>query len=255
MKKYPEIPTYVDIFQKPGVMGSFYPSTTYRYLDRNNYSSGGAPYVYNPYYSYRYNTDDFTIIYGLKTFFSNCQFPYQVMLITDKGVFAEETTRDEFKTTLDFRLTYFRLFKKYKDLLIVVEDWERNRGRLLFIVPDKYEEWYGKYQVIPGTKIDIVTGEEIQDPSIDNPDDCCNCPLSCICCFCNDNDIPGNIGNQKPIHPYHYFRFYESEKFNDVEWTSELWQAIQEKTIYVDAPPECYLDARSIHLFQLGWWL
>lgn len=248
MKKYPDTtPELTKIFRHWNQYNGFFPTTTYRFIRRDAEYGGRQPVIYNPYYTYRYNTDEFTVEYALKSFSHKEMDNYQILLYTNKGVFAEETTRGRFNTELDFRNTFFKRIKKKKDYAIIVEDLSLNPGRILITTPDYYEEWYGDEQVIPGTFTNIKTGKPIKDryPNICPKD----CPLQ------NNKPIPKSIFTGKPSHPYHFYRIYENKHYNDIEWTSELKKALEDKTNYVDLPPECYVDPRSIHFWNIGHWI
>lgn len=246
MKKYPDsMPELIHIYRRWGQYNGFFPTTTYRFIRRDVEYGGNRPVVYNPYYTYRYNTKEFTVLYALKSFSHKEQDNYQILLYTNKGVFAEETTRGRFNTELDFRTTFFKQVKKPRDYAIIVEDLSMNPGRILITTPDRWEEWYGDEQVIPGTDTNILTRQPIHN----------KCTTCCKLNNCDQNKNFYKMNSNGYIHPYHYYRIYERDHYNDIEWTDELMLSLLEKKNYVDLPPQCYINPRSIHFWNIGHWI
>lgn len=258
---------FTELYARKGLTLNWYPRSTYRHIKIDPWD---YPAVYSPIYCYQYDASEFTVFYALKSYLDYENYEYKLFLITDQGVFAEEGIRNNMRSLIDFRETYFRKIKDFHGQLIVMEDLQMNPGRLLFIYPLRIEEWYGDQQVEIGTKKDIKTGKVIEDPDPYADADkfyiqnrcCCGCysDMKEVTIIDNPTQPPYEVNHPDIIHPYHYFRFYEKNRhgktfMNDLIWTEDLAKAIYEKKIYIDIPANCYVDPRDIHFWAMGWWI
>lgn len=207
---------------------------------------------YRSIFDFPADLDAMEVKYAFKSFLDNTMNSMYVFIISDDGIYVEEESRESYKTTIDFRHTYFR---KYIDIIkpsVILEVPSINKGRITILHPIKYEEYYGDKQVYPGTTIDINTDKPIDDANDSNNDNKCCCP----CCPCKDDNsnIPDIPMDNKP---YHYLRIYDytkdnSDKFYDVKFNSELLNALKLKIDYINIPDYCKIDEKFIFRWEMG---